>query len=74
MLAALGFFSFGGEKLFQNQKVSARPCHEVEHFYYDEPTQGNQVGYKWLTCYTTYSWGIETQYELVVDGDDCGWC
>ena len=79
LLAALGFFSFGGDKYFGAQTVYALPCHEVEHNYYDDATYTNQVGWKYLTCHGTYSWGIVTQYDEVFDGDYCcgncpWWC
>jgi hypothetical protein len=77
----LGFFSFGGGKntvvgkyFGSTEEVSALPCHEVEHYYYDDAIQSNQVGYKWLTCHGTYSWGIVTQYDFVVDGECCSCC
>jgi hypothetical protein len=73
MLVVLGFVSFG-DKYISPKSVSASPCHEVEHFYYDDQWHTNQVGYRWLTCWTVYSWGVQTQYELVVDGDYCPWC
>lgn len=71
----LGFFGFGGDKYFgKTQEVSAMPCHEVEHNYYSDATYTNQVGWKYLTCHGTYSWGIITQYDDVLDGECCGCC
>ena len=77
----LGFFSFGGGKrtvvgryVGGTEEVSAMPCHEVEHYYYDDAIQSNLVGYKWLRCTGTYSWGIVAQYDFVVDGECCGCC
>ena len=72
LLALLGFFSFSGRYL-GTETTSARPCHEVEHFYYDDQWHTNQVGYLWLTCSGNYSWGYPTQYDLVVDGEPCCW-
>jgi hypothetical protein len=59
--------------LFGQKKGSARVCHEVEHYYYSDATYSEQVGYKWLYCDGTYSWGQVTQYDFVVDGECCGW-
>ncbi len=75
LVGALGFFSFRGNKYFGNSgEVSSRVCHEVEHFYYDDATFTNQVGYKWLRCNGTTSWGIVTQYDSIIDGECCSCC
>lgn len=59
--------------------VCARPCHEVEHYYYSDATYSVQVGYKFLYCNGTYSEGTVTAYDFVVDGEPCcgncpSWC
>ena len=61
----------GANKLYSPKTVCALPCHEVEHFYYDDPTHANQVGYKWVHCGGVYSWGTVTQYVLSQDNGPC---
>lgn len=56
------------------EKASARPCHEVEHYYYSDATYTVQVGYKFYYCYGTYSSGTVTPYDFVIDGGSCCTC
>jgi len=57
--------------LFGGQKTQARPCHEVEHDYYADDTYGEIVGYKFIYCDGTYTFGTVTIYDFVIDGDPC---
>jgi hypothetical protein len=66
VISAVGF------QYFQSTpKVSALPCHEVEHYYYSDATYGTQVGYRFVTCHGVYTEGQVTQYVVSFDGDDC---
>ena len=68
ILFALSAFGF---QYFKNtQKVSALPCHEVEHYYYDS-TYSTQVGYRFVTCHGVYTTGTVTPYVVSFDGEDC---
>ena len=52
----------------------AAPCYEVEHEYYSDATYTTQVGYKYITCSGTYSWGTVTIYRISYQGGCCGSC
>jgi hypothetical protein len=56
------------------RQASSQPCYEVEHEYYSDATYTNQVGYKYIYCGGTHSWGYVTQYKIVITGDCCGSC
>lgn len=53
------------------RKVSALPCHEVTHYYYDGPDYANEVGVRYVTCHGVYTFGQVTSYVVSNDGDDC---
>lgn len=53
-------------------QVDARPCHEVEHQYFDGPDYNNQVGTRFVTCSGVYTFGQVTQWVVSLDGGDCG--
>lgn len=52
--------------------TNARPCHEVEHQYFDGPDYNNQVGTRFVTCSGVYTFGQVTQWVVSLDGGDCG--
>lgn len=64
-------FIAGGAYFQYGSKVSALPCHEVEHYYYSDATYGTQVGYRFVTCHGVYTEGQVTQYVVSFDGEDC---
>lgn len=58
----------------QQESCSAMPCYEVEHEYYSDATYTTQVGWKYITCSGTHSWGTVTIYKVSYQGDCCGSC
>ena len=60
--------------LTPEKKVCARPCHEVEHYYYSDATYTVEVGYKFIYCNGTYTSGTVTIYDYVVDLGSCCTC
>ena len=60
--------------LTPEKKVSARVCHEVEHYYYSDATYTVEVGQKWIYCNGTYTWGTVTIYDVIIDGESCCTC
>ncbi len=66
VLITVAAFSLFGEK-----KVSARVCHEVEHYYYSDATYTEEVGMKFIYCNGTYTWGQVTQWDSIMDGETC---
>lgn len=57
--------------LTPEKKVCARPCHEVEHYYYSDATYSVEVGQKFIYCNGTYTWGTVTAYDVIIDGEPC---
>lgn len=69
LLVVAAVVAFAG---IREREACARPCHEVEHYYYSDPSHTTLVGTKFLYCNGTYTWGTVTQYVFTVDGGDCG--
>lgn len=69
VLAAL--ITVAALSLFADKKAFARPCHEVEHYYYSDATFTVEVGQKFLYCNGTYTWGQVTQWDVIIDGETC---
>lgn len=77
----LGFFTFSGGENFSAgtylgspQQVSALPCFDVEHYYYDDASHTNQVGWRMVTCSGVHTYGTVTEFVLSYQGGCCGRC
>lgn len=77
----LGFFTFTGGENFSGStylgsppEVSALPCFDVEHYYYDDATYSNQVGWRMVTCSGVHTFGTVTQWVVSYQGGCCGRC
>lgn len=73
VLLAVALLAFAvGAFVVSPSQVDARPCHEVEHQYFDGPDYNNQVGTRFVTCSGVYTFGQVTQWVVSLDGGDCG--
>ncbi|HEV3468458.1 MAG TPA: hypothetical protein VG148_04000 [Pyrinomonadaceae bacterium] len=72
LLVLLVMIAVAAFAVIREQGVCARPCHEVEHYYYSDATHSTLVGTRFYYCNGTYFWGTTSPYVFTVDGDDCG--